>query len=234
MIIGGGASGSPYTPPATRSARVGRARAGSYARAGARRAPPRRYGGGGGGGTSRFSGSRPAGGRGIAVARSHGGQARATGTAQTAAPRAPRYAGPPPPSAASIAQLAEQLGGIGRRYNEAGASYKSGVSQAGSARTAFLQQLNDYFTGQQNQTAESFQARGLSQSGLYNEALANLGKQRAAQQGSYETDYRKTLSDLLGQLTSTRSDLRQQKATLSDRYQQSRADRARILSLMGG
>lgn len=133
-----------------------------------------------------------------------------------------------------IAQLAEQLGGLNRRYSEAGATYNSGVKQAQGARTAFLQQLGDFYTQQQNQTAADFQSRGLLQSGLYNEALANLGKQRAAAQGQYESNYRSSLADLLRTLTTTRSDLSQQKATLSDRYNQQRADRARILKLMGG
>ncbi len=133
-----------------------------------------------------------------------------------------------------IAQLAAQIGDINRRYSEAGATYKSGVGQARSARTAFLQQLGDFYTQQQNQTASDYQSRGLLQSGLYNEALANLGKQRAAAQGQYESEYRGGLADLLRTLTTTRSGLSQQKASLADRYNQQRADRARILKLMGG
>lgn len=216
-----------------RSARIGRAGVVRAARVGARRAPStsqggtgsRSYSGGGGRGVS-----RPSGGGGISVARAAGGQARAVGTAVGR----PRYSGPPAPTAAMIAQLAAQIGDINRRYKEAGATYTAGLGEAGSARKAFLQQLGDYYTQQQNQTAADFQSRGLLQSGLYNEALANLGKERAAQQGQYEANYRSSLADLLRTLTTTRSELSQQKATLSDRYNQQRADRARILKLMGG
>lgn len=237
-IIGGGASGSAYTPPRTRSTRLGRSKAGKVARQGARRAPTRSQGGTGsrsyGGGTSFRGSSRSfGGGGGGGSGRSFGGG----GGARRAAPRAParpRYSGPPPPTAAMIAQLAAQIGDIGRRYGEAGATYRSGVGQAQAGRKAFLQQLGDFYTQQQNQTAADFQSRGLLQSGLYNEALANLGKQRAAQQGQYESQYRGGLADLLRTLTTTRSGLSQQKATLSDRYNQQRADRARILRLMGG
>jgi hypothetical protein len=133
-----------------------------------------------------------------------------------------------------IQQLASQIGGLNRQYGEAGATYKAGVSQAGGARKAFLQQLGDFYTQQQNSTASDFQSRGLLQSGLYNEALANLGKQRAAQQGQYESDYRGTLADLLRTMTTSQSKIKQQKADVSDRYNSSRADRARILKLMGG
>lgn len=231
MALVGEGGGAP--PP--RSNRLGRKRVIATARAGARTAPSS-YGGGGGGRRGGYSGGggggRRYGGGGISNARSRGGQARAFGTAQ-AAPRAPRYTGPPAPSAAMIAQLAEQLSGIQRRYGEAGATYKAGVGQAQASRKAFLQQLGDFYTQQQNQTASDFQSRGLLQSGLYNEALANLGKQRAAQQGQYETDYRSSLADLLRTLTTTRAGLSQQRAQLSDRYNQSRADRARILRLMG-
>lgn len=213
-----------------RSTRLGRARAGQVAAAGARRPPTRGQGGtgrsySGGGGVS-----RPRGGGGISVARAAGGQARAMGTAQAR----PRYSGPPAPTAAMIAQLAAQIGDINRRYSEAGATYKAGVGQAKSARTAFLQQLGDYYTQQQNQTAADYQSRGLLQSGLYNEALANLGKERASAQGQYESQYRGGLADLLRTLTTSRSELSQQKAGLADRYNQQRADRARILKLMGG
>lgn len=213
------------------STRLGRGAAGRVARAGASRGyspPPPSRGGGGGGGGTRLRG----GGGGGGVSRAGGGGGGRV--SRPAAPARPRYAGPPPPTAAMIAQLASQIGGLNRQYGEAGATYKANVAQAGAARKTYLQQLADFYTQQQNQTASDFQARGLLQSGLYNEALANLGKQRAAAQGQYEADYRGQLADLLRTLTTTRSGIKQQKAQLSDRYNQQRADRDRILRLMGG
>lgn len=188
--------------------------------------------------------------------RSYSGGGRATGyrTSRPSAPRyapgsaasrqhhidvyraahpTPKYSGPPPPSAQMIQQLYSQLGEIGRQKATYESDYNRSRSGLGSARELFLKQLADTYTQRQTQTSADFAERGLSQSGLLNEALATLGKQRAGEQSAYQTDYQGNLDKILAQLTSQRSDLSRKRRTLSDRYNQARGDRARILKLMG-
>jgi hypothetical protein len=168
-----------------------------------------RYGGGGGGGGGGRGGGRPA------------------------PPPKPKYAGPPPPSAQMIAQLYGQLGEIGRQKKTYEADYNRSRSGLYSARSLFLKQLADTYQQRQTQTAADFAARGLSQSGLMTEAIANLGKQRAGEQAGYQTQFQGGLDQILAQLTSQRGELSRRRRTVSDRYNQARADRARILKLMG-
>jgi hypothetical protein len=132
-----------------------------------------------------------------------------------------------------IQQLYGQIGEMGRQWHQAGADYNRSRSGLGSARTLFLKQLADTYKQRQTQTSADFAERGLSQSGLLNEAMAQLGKQRAGDQSAYQTNYQGQVSDLLARLTSQRSDLKRRKRTLQDRYHQARGDRARILKLMG-
>ena len=150
-----------------------------------------------------------------------------------AAPPKPKYAGPPPPSAQMICQLYGQLGEIGRQKKTYEADYGRSKSGAYSARSLFLKQLEDSYKQRQTNTAADFAARGLSQSGLMTEAMANLGKERAGEQAGYQTQFQGQLDQLLAQLTSQRGELSRRKRTLSDRYNQARGDRARILKLMG-
>jgi hypothetical protein len=148
-------------------------------------------------------------------------------------PPKPKYSGPPPPSAQMIQQLYGQLGEIGRQGKEYKADYTRSRAGLGSARQLFLKQLADTYKQRQTETAASFAERGLSQSGLLNEAVAQLGKQRAGEQSSYQADYQGRLDQLLSQFTRQRADLSRRRRTLSDRYNSARADRARILKLMG-
>ena len=148
-------------------------------------------------------------------------------------PAPPRYTGPPAPSAQAIQQLYAQIGDIRRQLGTARGEYRQGTGQLRTARTQFLAQLADYYKGQQQSTAQDFATRGLSQSGLLDEALAQLAKQRGADTASYEQGYQNQLAQLLQQFTQRRSDLTRQRSALEDRYNQSRSDRARILQLMG-
>lgn len=167
--------------------------------------------------------------------RSYSGSGRATGfrTSRPGPPPKPKYAGPPPPSAQMIQQLYSQIADIGRQKKTYEADYHRSRSGLGSARTLFLQQLADTYKQRGTQTSADFAERGLSQSGLLNEALANLGKQRVGEQSAYQSQYQGNLDNLLSQLTRQRSDLGRRRRTLSDRYHQARGDRARILKLMG-
>lgn len=179
-----------------------------------------RYGGGGGGGGGRSYGGGGGGGGGGSPAR-------------VAAPPKPKYAGPPPPSAQMIAQLYGQLGEIGRQKKTYEADYLRSKQGAYSARGLFLKQLEDTYKQRQTATSEDFAARGLSQSSLLTEAIAQLGKQRAGEQAGYQTQFQGNLDTLLAQLTSQRGELSRRRRTVSDRYNQARGDRARILKLMG-
>ena len=132
-----------------------------------------------------------------------------------------------------IQQLYGQLGEIGRQGRTYSADYARGKAGLASARTLFLSQLADQYKTRRGQTAEDFMARGLSQSNLLNEALGQLGKQEAGEKSSYQTQYQGQLSDLLAKLTGQRAELGRRKRTLSQRYNQARGDRARILKLMG-
>lgn len=174
--------------------------------------------GGGGGAPRSYGGARGGGG---------GGGGRAV------APPKPKYAGPPPPSAQMIQQLYGQLGEIGRTKRTAEADYNRSRSGLYSARSLFLKQLEDQYKQAGTATAADFAARGLSQSGLLTEAMANLSKQRAGEQAGYQTQFQGGLDQLLSQLTSQRGELSRRRRTLSDRYNQARGDRARILKLMG-
>jgi hypothetical protein len=132
-----------------------------------------------------------------------------------------------------IQQLYGQLGEIGRQKRTYEADYNRERSGLYSARSLFLKQLADQYSQRQTATAADFAARGLSQSGLLTEEMANLGKQRAAEQAGYQTEFQGNLDRILAQLTSQRGELSRRRRTLSDRYNQARADRARILKLMG-
>jgi hypothetical protein len=171
-----------------------------------------RYGGGGGGGGYRGGGG---------------------GGGRPAAPPKPKYSGPPPPSAQMIAQLYGQLGDIGRQKQVYQADYTRSRAGLSSARSLFLKQLADTYRQRGTDVAADFAARGLSQSGLLTEAMANLGKQRAGEQAGYQTQYQGQLDEILSRLTGQRAELSRRRRTLSDRYNQARADRARILKLMG-
>lgn len=173
-----------------------------------------------GGGSSRYSGGGGGGGGG-------GGYSR------PAPPPKPTYSGPPPPSASMIQQLYSQLGDINRQGRQNKADFMRSRSGLQSARTLFLQQLADAYKGRTQETAANFAERGLSQSGLYTEALAQLNKQRASEQSAYQSEYQGNLDQLLAKLTNQRSELGRRRRTLSERYNQARADRARILKLMG-
>jgi hypothetical protein len=185
-----------------------------------------RYGGGGGGGGGRRYGGGGGG-------RRYGGGGGGGGGGRPAAPPKPRYAGPPPPSAQMISQLYGQLGEIGRQKRTYAADYQRSRSGLYSARGLFLKQLADQYKQRGTQTAADFAARGLSQSGLLTEAMANLGKERASEQAGYQTQFQGQLDEILSRLTGQRAELGRRRRTLSDRYQQARADRARILKLMG-
>jgi hypothetical protein len=149
-------------------------------------------------------------------------------------PAKPRYSGPPPPSAQMIQQLYGQLGDIGRQKKTYEADYNRNRAGLHSARGLFLKQLADQYKQRGTDTAADFAARGLSQSGLLTEALANLSKAQAGEQSGYQANFQGQLDSILAKLTSQRSDLSRKKRTLNDRYNQARGDRARILKLMGG
>jgi hypothetical protein len=193
--------------------------------------PRRRSGGGGGGGRRYGGGGRSYGGGG--GGGGYRGRGGGGGGGRPAPPPKPKYSGPPPPSAQMIAQLYGQLGEIGRQKKTYEADYNRSRSGLYSARSLFLKQLADTYKQRQTDTAADFAARGLSQSGLMTEAIANLGKQRAAEQGGYQTQFQGQLDQILAQLTSQRGELSRRRRTVSDRYNQARADRARILKLMG-
>jgi hypothetical protein len=165
--------------------------------------------------------------------RSSGGGGGGGGVRRAAPPPKPKYSGPPPPSAQMIAQLYSQLGEIGRQGKQYKADYTRGVGGLKSARTLFLQQLADAYKGRSTETAADFAARGLSQSGLLTEAMANLNKQRGQEQAGYQAEYQGNLDQLLARLTNQRAELGRRRRTLSERYNTARADRARILKLMG-
>jgi hypothetical protein len=132
-----------------------------------------------------------------------------------------------------IQQLYGQLGEIGRLGKQYTADYSRGASGLKSARQLFLGQLADAYKTRRQDTAADFMARGLSESGMLNEALGRLGKQQTAEQGAYQSEYQGNLDQLLAKLTNQRGELGRRRRTLSERYNTARADRARILKLMG-
>jgi len=160
----------------------------------------------------------------------------AGGAPRAAAPRAaaPKYSGPPPPSATLISQLYDQLGGVRRRQSQLGADYNFGRSQLSAGRDTFLKQLASTYSDRQNNLAADYANRGLAQSGLLNEALAQLARDRAGEQANYETDFRGQMAQLLRQTTQGKTEANSQASAIQQRYNQARADRARILKLMGG
>jgi len=133
-----------------------------------------------------------------------------------------------------INQLYTQMGDIKRKRGQTNADYNFGRSQLFQGRDLFMRQLADTYRQRQQGLAADYANRGLSQSGLLNEALANLGKEQAGERGAYESDLQSQIASLLRQTTQTNAGLNAQGSALTDRFNKARADRARILQLMGG
>src|SRR6266508_4973761 len=69
------------------------------------------------------------------------------GAPQYGAIPAPRYTGPPPPSAAEIGGLYDQITGLNAGYNSARNQWAQQKGQLGAARKLYLNQLLQQLTG---------------------------------------------------------------------------------------
>jgi hypothetical protein len=139
----------------------------------------------------------------------------------------------PIPSADSIADLFNSIAGFKREYGQLGVNATAQKSQLGASRGLYLKQLADAFAQQRTAALEDFATRGLSDSGLQNEALAKLQNVYTGQQAEYETGYRGQLADIMRTLQGRRADILAQRAAAERRYNQLHAQRAAALRASG-
>lgn len=177
-----------------------------------------------GGGYSRNSSS----------SRGYSGYSTSTRSAAPRKPAKPKYAGPPPPSAAMISQLYGQMASLGRDWHQAGNQFNQKKGGLTNARRLWMSQLAETFGQRQSDMAADYANRGLAGSGVYARALQDLGKERTQQASQYDLGYNQQIDALRRALTEEQGGLKRKKSQLKDKYLQARADRARILKLMGG